>query len=136
MLVFILSTSYRLSIQAKYYYIIDDYKQAYSLASQAYKQSTYNMMAFTIRQQSLVILELKDVISQAKEYYKKIQSLVSKNILSNSDRIRIKFLCQIIIDKFDSLNFPLLDKSFLYDEAKQYRDEFVKILESIEVKVK
>lgn len=114
----------------------DDFQKAYDLASEAYRQNNYNMMAFTVQQQSMVILKLQKIIEEAKEHYAKIQNIANKHNIDNNDKIRIKFLCEIIIDKFDSLNFPLLHKAFLYDEAKQYRDEFVKILQNIKIKVK
>ena len=128
---FIFTTTYRLAIEAKYYYILDDYEKAYELASIAYEKEPYNMMAFTVRQQSGVILHLREIIKEAKTTYEQIQAITQSNRLDNSDKVRIKLLCEIIIDKFDELTFPLLDKAYLYDEAKQYRDEFEKILNAV-----
>jgi len=125
-----------LSLEAKYYYLTNDFKIAYKLASIAHEQEPYNMMAFTIKQQSGIILELQAIIKEAKEYYKIIQDIANKKNISNNDKIRIKMLSEIIISKFDELNFPLLNKAFLYDEAKQYRNEFAKILKNIKIEVK
>lgn len=133
LIAFALSTTYRLSIEAKYYYLNDDFKTAYKLASIAHEREPYNMMAFTIKQQSRVILDLQEIINEAKDYYLRIQKIANKSSITKNERIRIKFLCEIIIDKFDSLNFPLLHKAFLYNEAKQYRDEFEKILKNIQI---
>ena len=90
------------------------------------------MMAFTVRQQSAVILNLRKIIQEAKQTYAQIQAITDKNHITNSDKVRIKLLCEIIIEEFDELNFPLLDKAHLYDEAKQYRDEFEKILNALQ----
>ena len=129
---FIFTTTYRLAIEAKYHYILDDYERAYELASIAYEKEPYNTMAFTVRQQSSVILHLRRIIKEAKQTYAQIQAITDKNHITNSDKVRIKLLCEIIIDEFDDLNFPLLDKAYLYDEAKQYRDEFEKILSALQ----
>jgi hypothetical protein len=94
------------------------------------------MMAFTIQQQSEYALKLIDVMSEAKESYAKIQELSSNTNINTADLIRIKFICLNIIDRFDMMNFPILDQGILLQQAKSYKQEFVKILQQIEKEIK
>jgi hypothetical protein len=125
-----------LAFQAKYYYENNDFKTAYKIASKAYSDDTYNMMAFTIKQQSEYALKLIDVMIEAKESYVKIQELSSHVNINTADLIRIKFICLNVIDRFDMMNFPILNKSKLLQQAESYKQEFVKILQQIEKEIK
>ena len=130
-LYFILNTSYHNSIQAKYYYVLGDYENAYNYADLAYKQERYNLMAYTVREQSVRALELIKYINQAKAYYEKINSISVKAILSIADRSRMIIYARIIVGEYDDLTWTILTDKDLVKEAKRLRDEFDKLLQEL-----
>jgi len=130
-LYFILNTSYHNSIQAKYYYVLEDYENAYAYADLAYKQERYNLMAYTVRQQSLLALEILKYINQAKDYYEKIDALSLKVELTIADRSRMMIYARIVIGQYDDLTWTILTDKELIKEAKHLRDEFDKLLQEL-----
>jgi len=130
-LYFILNTSYHNSIQAKYYYVLGDYENAYSYADLAYKQESYNLMAYTVRQQSVRALELVKYIKQAKIYYEKINFLSIKPALSIADRSRMRIYARIVVEGYDDLTWTILTDKNLVKEAKRLRDEFDILLQEL-----
>ncbi len=130
-LYFILNTSYHNSIQAKYYYVLGDYENAYTYADLAYKQERYNLMAYTVREQSARALKLVKYIDQAKDYYEKINALSVLSSITIADRTRMIIYAKIVVEKYDDLTWTILTDKELIKEAKQLRDEFDKLLQEL-----
>ena len=77
---FLINPSYQKSMQAKYYFEIGDYKEAYSLANEAFSIDVYNRMASTIMAQSKTSLKYVEYIETAKEYIQRIEELTKTKV--------------------------------------------------------
>ena len=130
-LYFILNTSYHNSIQAKYYYVLSDYENAYAYADLAYKQERYNLMAYTVREQSSRALKLVKYIKQAKDYYEKINVISIKPVLTIADKSRMRIYSRIVVEGYDDLTWTIITDENLIKEAKRLRDEFDKLLQEL-----
>jgi len=131
-LYFVLNSSYHLSIQAKYYYMNGDYENAYLYADKAWSQEKYNLMAFSVRQQSLISMEITEYIKQAKEYFKKIDTISRQKYLNDVDKVRIKVYADIIVESYDDLFWTRLTNKELLEEALLLKGEFSKLLKNLE----
>lgn len=130
-LYFILSGSYHKSIQAKYYYIMGDYQNAYSYANLAYEQENYNVMAYTIRQQSSIAIDILKYTNQAEKYFKQIDELSSQTFLSITDKKRMLIYARIVVEGYDELIWTALTDKDLIKKATKLRDEFDKLLQEL-----
>ncbi|WP_297442427.1 hypothetical protein [Sulfurimonas sp.] len=128
---FVMHPSYQKSLQAKYYYEVGDYKQAYSLANEAFSMDVYNRMASTVMAQSKTSMKYQEYIDQAKSYLKEINEMAAKETLSDADRARIKMMSEIVVDSFTKLAPSVITDKDLVDEARKYHDNFEKLLEKV-----
>jgi len=128
---FLINPSYEKSIEAKYYYEIGDYKEAYSLAQEAFGMDVYNRMAATIMAQSKTSLKYVDYINQAKEYLKEINAMATQESISDADRAKIKLMSEIVTDSYVKLAPSIITDSELVNQAKKYHDDFEKLLEKV-----
>ena len=128
---FLINPSYEKSLEAKYYYEIGEYKEAYSLAQDAFSMDVYNRMAATIMAQSTIALKYVEYITQAKEYLKQINEMATQESISSADRARIKLMSEIVTEKYPSLAPSIITDTELVKEAKQYHDDFDKLLEKV-----
>ncbi len=121
---FITDSSYQDSFEARFYYAIGNYAKAYELAKKAYKQDSYNKMAFTVLTQSKIATQYVDFINQGNEYFDKINKISSKKEYSEADRARIKIMCEIILGDYKKLSPTKLTNADLINEAKKINDKF------------
>ncbi|EAU01240.1 MULTISPECIES: hypothetical protein [Campylobacter] len=118
--------SYQLSFKAKFYYEIGNFDEAFKLSQRALELDHYNKMASTLVNQSKIALKFTAYINEGKKYLRNIKQM-SQNEVSNADRERIKLMCDIMIEGYSQLqDSPLLD-SDLKNEAKNMRENFVKL---------
>jgi len=128
---FISSPSYEKSIQAKYYYEIGEYKKAYSLANESFDLNQYNRMASTVMAQSKISLEYVLFIDEAKKYMNTINEIATNDIISTSDKAKIKMMCEIVIGNYTKLASSIITDSNLTDSASNYNAMFEKLLEKV-----
>ncbi|QSZ42634.1 hypothetical protein GJV85_11115 [Sulfurimonas aquatica] len=128
---FLINPSYEKSMQAKYYYEIGDYKEAYKLANEAFSKDVYNRMASTIMAQSKTSLLYVDYINQAKEYLIQINIIAAKDTISKADRARIKMMSEVVIDSYVKLAPSIITNKTLVEDAAKYHDDFEKLLEKV-----
>ncbi len=128
---FLSNPSYEKSIQAKYYYEMGDYKKAYSLAKDSFDINQYNRMASTIMAQSKISLEYVLFIDEAKKYMDEINQIATNDIISSSDKAKIRMMCEIIIGNYPKLASSVITDSNLTNDAKKYNDMFEKLLEKV-----
>ncbi len=128
---FVMHPSYQKSLEAKYFYEIGDYKQAYSLANEAFSLDLYNRMAATVMAQSKTSMKYQEYIEQAKSYLNEINDMATKETLTDADRARIKMMSEIVVDSFTKLAPSVITDQDLVDEARKYRDNFEKLLEKV-----
>jgi tetratricopeptide (TPR) repeat protein len=128
---FLINPSYEKSIEAKYYYEIGEYEEAYSLANEAFSLDIYNRMAATIMAQSKTSLKYVKYINQAKSYLTEINEMASHKSLSDADRAKMKMMSEIMVDSYVKLAPSIITDKVLVQEAKKYHDDFEKLLEKV-----
>lgn len=128
---FLVNPSYEKSIEAKYYYEMGEYKEAYSLAQDAFAQDIYNRMASTIMAQSKTALLYVKYIKQAKEYLAQISQIAQSESISDADRAKIKLMSEIVVGSYEKLAPSVITDRALVIEAKKYHDDFEGLLEKV-----
>ena len=108
-----------LSLEARYYYEIGNYKKAYELAKRAYILNPYNRMAFTIKTQSQIALSWQNFIDDFDKFFDKIQEIANKENITKKDKLRIKIMLEILISEYKTLKPSLLIPEKLKKEAKE-----------------
>lgn len=125
-LFFYSDNSYKLALEAKFYYESKEYEKALNLSQKALDIDIYNKMANTVLNQSKAAIKFSSYIKNGKEYIERIKEM-SQGSVSKVDKERIKMMCEIMIDDFESLrNLALLDAE-LKSEALNTKEIFVKL---------
>ncbi len=125
------SDSYKLSLEARVKYFMGDYKEARVLAKKAFELDPYNKMAFSILAQSKISARLLDYIEDSKRYLLKIEELSSRGDFSEADKIKIKFYCEIMKEKYIKLSPTVMTDKDLYKACTVQYEKFVKIYEEL-----
>ena len=125
-LFFYSDNSYKLALEAKFYYESKEYEKAINLSQKALDLDAYNKMAATTLNQSKAAMKFSSYIKNGKEYLDRIKKM-SQNGVSKADNERIKMMCDVMIDDFESLrNSALLDEE-LKSEALKMKEAFAKL---------
>ncbi len=128
---FLINPSYEKSIEAKYYFEIGEYDDAYALANEAFSMDVYNRMAATIMAQSKTSLKYVQYINQAKIYFTQINEIAMQENISDADRARMKIMSEIMVNSYVKLAPSIITDKELVQEAKKYHDDFEKLLEKV-----
>ena len=128
---FAFSDSYKLSLKARVKYFMGEYKEARILAKEAFELDPYNKMAFSILAQSKISARMLDYVEDSKRYLKKIDTLSAKGDFSESDKIKIKFYCEIQLEKYDQLAPTVMTDKELYHACTTQYNKFKKIHEEL-----
>lgn len=125
-LFFYSDNSYKLALEAKFYYESKEYEKAISLSQKALDLDAYNKMAAATLNQSKAAMKFSSYIKNGKEYLERIKKM-SQNGVSKADNERIKMMCDVMIEDFESLrNSALLDEE-LKSEALNMKEAFAKL---------
>lgn len=125
-LFFYSDNSYKLALEAKFYYESKEYEKALNLSQKAIDLDAYNKMAATTLNQSKAAMKFSSYIKNGKEYLDRIKKM-SQNGVSKADNERIKMMCDVMIEDFESLrNSALLDDG-LKSEALKIKEAFAKL---------
>ena len=125
-LFFYSDNSYKLALEAKFYYESKEYEKALNLSQKSLDLDAYNKMAATTLNQSKAAMKFSSYIKNGKEYLERIKKM-SKNGVSKADNERIKMMCDVMIEDFESLrNSALLDDE-LKSEALKMKEAFAKL---------
>lgn len=125
-LFFYSDNSYKLALEAKFYYESKEYEKAINLSQKALDLDAYNKMAATTLNQSKAAMNFSSYIKNGKEYLDRIKKM-SQNGVSKADNERIKMMCDVMIEDFESLrNSALLDEK-LKSEALKMKEAFAKL---------
>ena len=118
--------SYKLALEAKFYYESKEYEKAINLSQKALDLDAYNKMAATTLNQSKAAMKFSSYIKNGKEYLERIKKM-SQNGVNKADNERIKMMCDVMIEDFESLkNSALLDDE-LKSEALKMKEAFAKL---------
>lgn len=121
---FLMSHSYQLSLESKVHYHLGNYKQAHKMAVIAHNEDPYNRMAATVMTQSKLALEYVTYNRDAAKYLLDIDILSKKDYIETADKIRMKFMSEIMIDRFPKLTPTVVIDKELKKEAQAYFHEF------------
>ena len=125
-LFFYSDNSYKLALEAKFYYESKEYEKAINLSQKALDLDPYNKMATNTLNQSKAAMKFSSYIKNGKEYLERIKKM-SQSGVSKADNERIKMMCDVMIEDFESLrNSALLDEE-LKSEALQMKEAFAKL---------
>ena len=130
-LYFFFNPSYQKSLQAKYYYEMGDYDEAYSSAKEAFGLDSYNRMAATVMSQSVISLKYVKYINEAKEYMKQIDEIVNKEKIEDSDKAKIRLICEIMKSSYIKLAPSVVTDKELVESAAYYHAGFEQLFEKI-----
>lgn len=127
-----LSPSYKASREAKVYYDAGDYEKALELALVVQKDNSYNIMAYTIVEQSQKAIKWQKFIKQASEYEARTKEILSSDRISSADLSTIKFMCEAVIYDYAKLgDAGILMDDKISDEAKRLDKEFRAVYQNI-----
>jgi len=128
---FLINPSYEKSIEAKYYFETGDYKEAYSLAQEAFSMDVYNRMAATIMAQSKTSLRYVKYNEQAKKYMEQIDEIAFHENISQADKAKIRLICEIMIGSYTKLAPSIITDKDLVQKTADYYHKFEKLLEKV-----
>ena len=128
---FSFNKSYILSLEARYYFEIEEFDKAYKKAKEAYILDPYNRMAFSIYTQSQIAKEWQNFINDAKKYFKKIEEIANKENITKKDKLKIKMMLEILIDEYNNLKPSFLISKNLKAKAKKEYLKAKKIYEEV-----
>lgn len=128
---FLFNPSYQKSIQAKYYYEIGEYHEAYTLANEAFSLDVYNRMASTVMAQSKNSLRYVKYIEMAKEYMFKINEIAKHDSITDADKAKIRLMSEIVIDSYVKLAPSVITDTDLVKDAASHNKNFEQLLEKV-----
>jgi tetratricopeptide (TPR) repeat protein len=123
--------SYEKGFEAKWYYLLGEYDRAYDLAKEAYELDRYNRMAFTVMTQTAVARRFIDYIKEGEAYLKTIEEIADRPPISDADKIRIKMICEVMMDRYATLTPTKLTDKELVKEARAMYERFKTLHDSI-----
>lgn len=133
---FLFTPSYQKSVEARVAYLLEDYEEAYRLSKEAYNLQNYNKMAFTIMNQSKIAMQYEKYINDAQEYLQKIELISAKEKFTQEDKLRVKMMCEIMIDAHKKLAPTKLTSENLIDEAHKGYQRFENLYNELFLKAK
>ncbi|MEA3370923.1 MAG: hypothetical protein U9Q40_06245 [Campylobacterota bacterium] len=128
----LINPSYQKSIQAKYYFEIGEYDEAYTLANEAFSLDVYNRMASTIMAQSKTSLKYVEYIDMARGYMVKINEIAKHDSITDADRAKIKIMSKIVVDSYVKLAPSVITDTDLVEDAAYHHKSFEQLLEKVD----
>ncbi|MDD3324679.1 MAG: hypothetical protein PHN38_06130 [Sulfurospirillaceae bacterium] len=114
---FATNPSYQEAFQARVYYVLGNYAKAKELASSAYAKNGYNKMAFTVMMQSTIALGYENYLKEGSRYLVVIDEISKKSDYTESDKAKVKMICDVMIDSYDGLNATKVTDKNLVKES-------------------
>lgn len=127
----LVNPSYQKSIQAKYFYETGEYKEALSLAKEAFSIDVYNRMASTVMAQSVTALKYVSYIETGKKYMADINLIATHENISDADKAKIRIMCEIMAAEYIKLAPSVITDENLVKETAEYHQKFEKLLEKV-----
>lgn len=128
---FFFHPSYQKSLEAKLHYTMGDYQKAYTLSSEAYALEPYNRMANSIMVQSKYALRYVNYNKEAQEYLDVISAYAKQEKITLAEQMRIKMMCDIMIDKHQKMQPTILIDKDLVKQSLRYYEQFVDLNEKL-----
>ena len=124
---FAFNPSYQKSLEAKFHYSMGDYEKAFMLSSEAYDMEPYNRMARSVMVHSQYALRYVNYNKEAQKYLHVIGSYANQVKISTSEQMRIKMMCDIMIERHEKMQPTILIDKALVEEAKENYEKFIKL---------
>ncbi len=126
-----INPSYQKAFEAKWYYFTGKYDEAYRLAKEAYEADPYNRMALTMMTRAQWAKKYLDYIKEGLGYLHEIEKIADRSPVSEADRLRIKWMCEVMIGRYERLaSTPLTDEE-LEERAHGIYEKFVSLYEQL-----
>lgn len=132
----LVNPSYEKAFRAKWYYTSGEYDKALILAKEAYELDSYNRVALTVMRRTEIAKKFEDFIKEGENYLKHIETIANNPPIEEADKIRIKMMCEIMIDRYLSLTPSKLIDDSLIIRAKEVYEKFNKLYVSLFGKTK
>lgn len=134
LLYFVLNPSYQKSIEARVYFTMGNYEEAYTLANEAFSENAYNRMASTVMAQSKTALIYVNYIKEAKKYMDQI-SAIAKSVdgkgISDADKAKMKIMSEIMIEQYKKISPSVITDKDLINDAKHYNEQFQELHDNL-----
>lgn len=127
-----LSPSYNASREAKALYDRGEYQEALVLAQKIQAEHPYNIMAFSVVEQSIKALKYQKFINDAKIFWERIETISQQKTHSKADMLTIRMMAEAVIYDYAKLDDPgiLLDKR-LVKEADEHNRQFTALYQEL-----
>lgn len=126
------SSSYTAAREAKSYYDKRDYKTALDLALKVQEKNQYNIMAYTIVEQSKKAIKWLEFIEFAREYERISHQIVNRGELTTADIAKLRMMAEAVVYDYAKLgDAGILMHEELVEEAKRLDSEFRSVLEQL-----
>ncbi|WP_201352462.1 hypothetical protein [Hydrogenimonas urashimensis] len=126
-----INPSYQKAFEAKWYYFMGDYDEAYALAKEAYALDPYNRMALTVMTQTEVAERYLGYIREGAAFLRQIEEIANRQPISNADRIRVKMMCEVMIERYEKLIATPLTDEELIERARNIYEKFKNLYTSL-----
>ncbi|BDY12707.1 hypothetical protein [Hydrogenimonas cancrithermarum] len=123
--------SYEKAFEAKWHYLMGEYDEAYTLAKEAYELDRYNRMAFTVMTQTEVAKRFIDYIREGEAYLRQIETIADHPPISDADRMRIKLMCEVMMERYEKLAPTKLTEKELVERARDMYEKFQNLYRSL-----
>ncbi|WP_300368377.1 hypothetical protein [Hydrogenimonas sp.] len=123
--------SYQKAFEAKWHYFMGDYDEAYALAKEAYALDRYNRMALTVMTQTEVAERYLGYIREGAGFLRQIEDIANHPPISEADKIRIKMMCEVMIERYEKLVATRLTDDELVERAHNIYEKFKSLYSSL-----
>jgi len=134
LLYFVMNPSYQKSIEARVYFSLGEYDEAYSLATEAFSENEYNRMASTVMAQSKTALIYVNYIKEAKTYMRDISAIADNSEgsgISEENRAKMRLMSVIMIEQYSKIAPSVITDKALVQEAARYYGEFKELHDNL-----
>lgn len=123
----VFNPSYQKSFEAKVWYAMGKYEEAYSYSKEAFEMDGYNRMASTIMAQSQTALKFVRYNKDADTYKRAIHTIADQPNISGSDRAKIRMMTSIMVDSYKKIAPTVVTDAALVEEAQNNYKQFKKL---------
>jgi len=88
-------------------------------------------MAFTIMTQSKIAKDWVRFIQDSDRYFKEIEQIANKPVITKKDKLRIKIMLEILLGEYKTLKPSLLLPESLKEEAKKRYEKVKRLYEEL-----
>ncbi len=127
-----LSSSYVASREARSLYEAGRYEEALKLARTVQESHLYNIMAFSVIEQSRIAIRWEQFNHQAREYRRQAAEILAQDSIDSADLIRIRLMAELVIHQHGKLGDPgpILAKEMI-EEADSHYEQFASLYTQI-----